>query len=159
MEHYYAVERKVKNLLYRQPLTGSFSLAGDGYLEYRVNVVLLLGYVNSESPQVNYQCSWRTLQNQAGPAVAPIWNPWQNYIVASRTNDQVVVPPAWASSGQNLRPLGVIPVTNVTAAGHVFVMDTAVAAGVVAPAWHAGAHAALIQNSGAANAQVIEWTM
>jgi hypothetical protein len=162
MEHYYVMERRVKNELYRQPPGGNFDLANAGYLQYEVDVNIVNPPWSSANPDVDYDCRVRTQVDQGWldmfgnpipPAVAPVWNPWWNYTVESRHDDAVAVPLAWASAGQALRPGGFIPVTPVILANYV----AAMAAAGGGPVWRVGAQAALIQNSGAANAQVIGW--
>src|SRR4030042_419028 len=114
MEHYHVVERRVKNLLYRQPGGGNFDLRGEGYLQYQVNVDIVNPPWNSVRPDVNYRCRVR-IQNDQGPgvAMAPDWGPWQDYTVESRHDDAVNVPPVWVSVGQSLRPGALIRVQRV----------------------------------------------
>ena len=158
MEHYHAVERKVKNLLYRQDPAGNFELANHGYLEYQVEArPVTTG--DSQEPAVDFHCSWRTQQHQnVAPVNAPIWNPRNVHVVESRTDDNVNVPIAWWAMGQNRRRnAALFPVQTIAQAALANAF-AAVAGGVV-PRWHPGAISALVQNAGLVNAKVIGWEL
>lgn len=114
MLHTWAVEQKVKRLLYNQPPGGNFELVNNGYVEYEVDAqpAAGLGNWNSTAPNADFVCNWRRQLPQAmppGPGGPVVWGPWQTFTVPSRTSQATPpVPGAWAPFGVGLGvPLGV----------------------------------------------------
>jgi len=117
MQHTWAVEHNVKELLYGQPPGGNFALANHGYLQYQVTVATPGGAApTSQAPNATYTCNYRTQVNQAVPAAAPVWNPWQQVTVESQAAGPAPVPAAWTPFGVGIGvPIGGGGAVNVAA--------------------------------------------
>jgi hypothetical protein len=112
-----SVEREIKELLYNQPPMGVFNLANRGYVQYTVNANPVAGINNgtTQAPDVDFNITYRTQQNQApGPAGPPLWNPAKNITITSRAAGRTPVPAAWTPFGAGMgMPIGGGGVINV----------------------------------------------